>query len=66
MHHVIIIVISAMLTLCYFIMSHATLIYQASMLTLHTTLISHAFWLPQACHLERLECSLAILSLVVS
>ena len=48
MHHVLIIVIISMLTLCYFIISHATLIiyYQAFMLTLHTSLISCALWLP--------------------
>ena len=50
------IVIIAMLTLCYSIMSHATLIpcYQASMLTLETSLILHALWFT-CMILERLE-----------
>ena len=45
-----IIVIFAMLTLCYSIMSHVSLIlyYYASMLTLQTSLISYALWLPHA------------------
>ena len=52
-HHVIIIamiIVHAMLTLCYFIMSHATLIlyYHTSMLTLHTSLISPAL----GCHMH--------------
>ena len=47
-HHVVIIVIIAMLALCYSIMSHATLMLydHASMITLQTSLISHALWLP--------------------
>jgi hypothetical protein len=50
MHHVVIITIIAMLTLCYSKMSHATLIlyYHASMLTLHISLTFRALWLPQA------------------
>ena len=46
MHNV---VISAMLTLYCFIISHATLTpyYHASILTLHTSSISRALWLPQ-------------------
>ena len=51
MHHVVIVVIIAMLTLCYSIMSHAALIifYRAFMLTLHKSLIPRALWLPHMC-----------------
>jgi hypothetical protein len=52
MHHVVmvVIIVIAMLTLCYCIMTLATLIlfYPASMLTLQNTLVLHALWLPLA------------------
>ena len=50
MRHIVIIVIIAMLTLCYSMMAHATriLYYHASMLTLQSSLISCALWLPLA------------------
>ena len=46
--HIIIIVITALLTSCYSRMSHAKLIlyYRSSMLTLQTSVISCALWLP--------------------
>ena len=57
MHHIVVIIIivnTAMLTLCYSIMSRATLIFfcQASMLTLHNSSLSRALWLPQAWYYE--------------
>ena len=47
MHHVVIIIMIVMLTMCYSVLSHATLIlyYHASMLTLHTFIISNVLWL---------------------
>jgi hypothetical protein len=53
MHHVVIIIMIVMLTLCYSVMSHATLIlyYHASMLALHTFIISHVLWL----HIQNIE-----------
>ena len=50
-HHVVIVVISATLTLCYSVMSHGTLIlfYHAFMLTLHKSALSCALWLPHMC-----------------
>ena len=50
MHHDVSIVISAMLTSCYFIVSRATLIlyYHTFMLALHISLISHAL----GCHMR--------------
>ena len=60
-HHIIIsvmIIIHAMLTPGYFMMSHATLIlyYHTSMLTLHTSLISCALLVATCMMLGRLEC----------
>ena len=48
---IVVIVIIAILTLCYSIMSRITLflLYHANMLTLHNSWISRALWLPQAC-----------------
>ena len=57
-HHVVVIVILAMLTLCYSIMSHATLVlyYHAFMLTLHASLMSCALAVTTYMILGRLEC----------
>ena len=48
LHHVVIVVIIAILTLCSSVMSHAILLpfYHAFMLTLRKSLISSALWLP--------------------
>ena len=55
LHYSVIVVIIAMSTLSYSIVSHNTLILydHASMLTLQTSLISRALWLPQGVILGR-------------
>jgi hypothetical protein len=50
-HRCNVLLVIAMLTMCYSILSHATLMlfYHASMLTLHNSLMSHILWLTVKC-----------------